>query len=182
MDVVRWRAFRSATEWKGHAAQVTTGAARAVNMYPQPGTLALGTIANNVDRSASGTNNTAATSSRRSSLRAWAPSGSFVRLSRTVVSVCGAAWYPAFSTTPHSSSAAMPTASMVATRVAKLTDARTPGILLSFVSTRLAQAAHDIPETSSRIRRTDCRSASPTTGAATALLGSAYLHPSAYKS
>ncbi|KBK69264.1 hypothetical protein T581_00763, partial [Mycobacterium tuberculosis UT0048] len=36
----RWgRAFRSATEWKGHAAQVTTGAARAVNMYPQPGTL-----------------------------------------------------------------------------------------------------------------------------------------------
>ena len=33
----------------------------------------------------------------------------------------------------------MPTASMVATRVAKFTDARTPGTLLSLVSTRLAQ-------------------------------------------
>ncbi|GAS91802.1 uncharacterized protein RMCB_5898 [Mycolicibacterium brisbanense] len=42
---------------------------------------------------------------------------------------------------------------MVATRVAKFTEARTPGSLFSAFSTRLAHAAQDIPLTSSWIRR-----------------------------
>ena len=91
MDAVRCRALRSATEWKGHAAHVTIGAASAANTYPQPGNLALGTIANMLDRSARGTANTAATSSRRSKLRACSASGSLARFSSAVESVWGAA-------------------------------------------------------------------------------------------
>ncbi|MEE6177653.1 hypothetical protein [Mycobacterium sp. 050134] len=49
---------------------------------------------------------------------------------------------------------------MVATLVAKFTDARTPGILFSFDSTRFAQAAQDIPEISSSTRCTGAAGAS----------------------
>ena len=65
---------------------------------------------------------------------------------------------------------------MLATRVAKLTEARTPSSLLSLVSTRAAHAAQDIPETSSWTRcaipGVFVAAGPPTTNAVIALLGS----------
>src|SRR4051812_37018181 len=76
IEAAPWRALRAATRWNGHAAQVTIGAASAVSSHPQPVNRVLGTTANITERSASGTNSTAATASRRNRLRASLSSGS----------------------------------------------------------------------------------------------------------
>ena len=79
IDAPPCRACRSATRWNGHAAQSTTGTASAVSTHCQPVNRVLGTTANITDRSASGTNSTAATASRTSRCRAWSASGSSAR-------------------------------------------------------------------------------------------------------
>ena len=76
IEAVRWRALRQATRWNGHAAQVTMGNANPVSSHCQPANRVPGRTANITDRCDSGTNNTAATASRRSSERATASSGS----------------------------------------------------------------------------------------------------------
>ena len=76
MLAVPRRALRRAVLWNGQAAQVTTGAASAVSTHCQPANRVSGTTANITDRSASGTNRTAATASRTSRLRAYRASGS----------------------------------------------------------------------------------------------------------
>ena len=76
MDAMPWRAFRNATRWNGHAAQVTIGSASAVRTHCHAGNRVEGSTANITDRCDSGTNRTAATARRISSNRATASSGS----------------------------------------------------------------------------------------------------------
>ena len=76
IDVTRWRALRSATRWKGQAAHVTIGNARAVSSHCQPANRVEGNTANITDKCDSGTNSTAATARRISNERAVASSGS----------------------------------------------------------------------------------------------------------
>ncbi len=155
MDVVRWRAFRSATEWKGHAAQV---ARRPGPRRPRhPRTLA-DDRRHNVDRSASGTNDYTAASSRRSGLRAWRR---ISRLSRTVVSVrCRVV---SQLSRPPTQLIGCHALSMVATQVCEVDGCAYSGDLGELESTRLAQA-----RLLHRARIRHCGSASPA-GAATAL-------------
>ena len=50
MVTVRWRKLVKATRWKGYAAHVTTGAARAISSQLHPGKRVPGTTANRIDR------------------------------------------------------------------------------------------------------------------------------------
>jgi hypothetical protein len=63
--VVRWRAFRSAARWNGHAHHSATGAAQATSTHCQPGNRSDGTSDSIIDRSVSGMNSTSETISLR---------------------------------------------------------------------------------------------------------------------
>ena len=74
IDDDKCRACRSAAWWKGHAAQIATGAASTTRNHCQPGNRDQGNTDSTIDKSVSGTKNTSARISLRRSRRTVASS------------------------------------------------------------------------------------------------------------
>ena len=85
------RACLSAAWWKGHAAQIATGAASATSSHCQPGNLVHGKIDSMRDKSVSGTKNTSARVSLRRSRRTAASSAAAVASASASAGMAGPA-------------------------------------------------------------------------------------------